>query len=413
MVGGAVVWVVTGRVVAGRVVAGFLVVVVARGSVVVVVPARPPPEIPPKAPVPEVAAVVVVERLGPVVEGASEEAGATVGMGENTVPKASQPGPQRPWEARAKATVKATRAKIENPATRTRRRACQPWVRVMSSRWTRSIRSSCPGGAAGARRTGACLAAALRSTAPAPAGGTGVPSRPHPGRRRPPAVRRAGIEGPAGVPNRRGRRRCRAAGDGKGRAQLLGGERAGQQGGGVVEVQPAALVPLGHEHDHRSEEAPADLPEGVGAVLDGQVEHDHVGAVDGPALGQLAQRADAAEPVGGVQEMVEHRGQAGALGQQHHPPPVELARPAPPATRLRHAHLPAASLEDTPAHAGWRHGAATSSPFQAFPASRRYGRRNRKLDYDGGTAPGSPGGGAASQRSTSAVCSPRAGGASR
>jgi hypothetical protein len=134
VVGGAVVWVVAGRVVAGRVVAGFLVVVVARGSVVVVVPARPPPEIPPKAPVPGVAAVVVVERLGPVVEGASEEAGAIVGMGENPVPNASQPGPQRPWEARAKATVKATRAKTENPATRTRRRACQPWVRVMSSR---------------------------------------------------------------------------------------------------------------------------------------------------------------------------------------------------------------------------------------------------------------------------------------
>ena len=361
---------------------------------------------------------MVVERLGPVVEGASEEAGATVGMGENTVPKASQPGPQRPWEARAKATVKATRAKIENPATRTRRRACQPWVRVMSSRWTRSIRSSCPGGAAGARRTGACLAAALsRPRQPPPAG----PASPPGGRERggpagaaAVAVRsRAGASGRGSAGAEPGRWRCRAAGDGQGRAQLLGGERAGQQGGGVVEVQPAALVPLGHEHDHRSQEAPADLPEGVGAVLDGQVEHDHVGAVDGPALGQLAQRADAAEAVGGVQEMVEHRGQAGALGQQHHPPPVELARPAPPATRLRHAHLPAASLEDTPAHAGWRHGAATSSLFQAFPASRRYGRRNRKLDYGGGTAPGSPGGGAASQRSTSAVCSPRAGGASR
>ena len=161
MTGGAVVVgacvVVGARVVGGRVVGGRvgvvvpelppvgLTVVVARRAVVVV--ASRPSEMPRVALVPREPAVVVVERLGPVVE----EAGATVGMGENPVPKASQPGPQRPWEASAKATVKATRAEIENPATRTRRRACQPWVRVMSSRWTRSIRSSCPGGAAGAR----------------------------------------------------------------------------------------------------------------------------------------------------------------------------------------------------------------------------------------------------------------------
>ena len=67
-------WVVAGRVVAGRVVVGFLVVVVARRSVVVV--AAPPPEMPRKAPVPGLPpGAVVVERLGPVVDGVREESG--------------------------------------------------------------------------------------------------------------------------------------------------------------------------------------------------------------------------------------------------------------------------------------------------------------------------------------------------
>ena len=101
VVGGGVGWVVAGRVVAGRVVAGFLVVVVTRPAAVVVVTARPP-EMPRKAPVAGLPAraTVVVGRLGPVVEGVREEAGATVGSGANTVPKASQPGPQRPPQER-------------------------------------------------------------------------------------------------------------------------------------------------------------------------------------------------------------------------------------------------------------------------------------------------------------------------
>jgi hypothetical protein len=89
--------VVTGRVVAGRVVAGRRVVVVTLALVVLVVAALPP-EMPWKAPVAGEPArtVVLVARLAPVVEEASEEAGAIVGAGEKPVPKASQPGPQRP-----------------------------------------------------------------------------------------------------------------------------------------------------------------------------------------------------------------------------------------------------------------------------------------------------------------------------
>ena len=110
VVGGSVVGavvgacVVDGSVVGGRVDAvvpelppvGLTVVVVARRTVVVV--AGRPPETPRRALVPDgaLAVVVVVGRFGPVVVGAFELAGATVGAGENAVPRASQPGPQRP-----------------------------------------------------------------------------------------------------------------------------------------------------------------------------------------------------------------------------------------------------------------------------------------------------------------------------
>jgi hypothetical protein len=99
VVGGTVVGgtVVGGRVVTGLVVAGFLELVVTCPPVVVVLAAAPP-EMAWTSPLPGLPerATVVVERLGPVVEGVCEEAGATVGSGENTVPNASQPGPQRP-----------------------------------------------------------------------------------------------------------------------------------------------------------------------------------------------------------------------------------------------------------------------------------------------------------------------------
>ena len=103
VVGWVVGVVVAGRVVAGRVVGlppelGLAVVVVAR-RVVVVVTATRPPETPWNEPFPAgptgppgLTAVVVVERLGPVVDGTLEEAGAIVLSGENTVPRASQPG---------------------------------------------------------------------------------------------------------------------------------------------------------------------------------------------------------------------------------------------------------------------------------------------------------------------------------
>ena len=112
VVGGGVVGGRVGVVVPGLPPVGLTVVVVACRTVVV---AGRPPETPRRALVPAgaLAAVVVVGRLGPVVVGALELAGATVGAGENAVPRASHPGPQRPWAARAKATVKATRAKTE------------------------------------------------------------------------------------------------------------------------------------------------------------------------------------------------------------------------------------------------------------------------------------------------------------
>src|SRR5829696_3602937 len=189
VVGGCVVGVVVGAcVVGGRVVGGWVgvvvpelppvgcltVVVVARRTVVVVVASRPletPPNAPDTPAVPAVPAprAPVVERFGPVVDGAVEEAGATVGSGENTVPEMSQPGPQRPpWAARAKATVKATRAKAENPATRTRRLACQPWVRAATSRETRSTRPAWapPAAAANGAQAGERLAVALMSAGP-------------------------------------------------------------------------------------------------------------------------------------------------------------------------------------------------------------------------------------------------------
>ena len=83
VVGGVVGLVVAGRVVAGRVVAGRRVVVVMTSALALVV-ATLPPEMPWKAPVAgePAAAVVLVARLGPVVEEASEEAGAIVGAGE-------------------------------------------------------------------------------------------------------------------------------------------------------------------------------------------------------------------------------------------------------------------------------------------------------------------------------------------
>jgi hypothetical protein len=168
-------------VVVGEVVGlGLRVVVVARRPMVVVVATRPletPPKMPdpPRLPaVPALTTVVVGERLGPVVDGAFEEAGATVGLGENTVPKASQPGPQRPpWAARRKATVKATRAKAENPATRTRRLACQPWVRATRTRETRSTRPawSPPAATPNEAKDGDRLAAALTSAGPLPSAG--------------------------------------------------------------------------------------------------------------------------------------------------------------------------------------------------------------------------------------------------
>jgi hypothetical protein len=101
VVGGVVGLVVADLVVAGRVVAtGRRVVVVA---CLVVVVARRPPEMPWKAPEPgepdaarAAVVVLVVERLGPVLEGVVDSLAAIVGSGENTVPRASQPGPQRP-----------------------------------------------------------------------------------------------------------------------------------------------------------------------------------------------------------------------------------------------------------------------------------------------------------------------------
>jgi hypothetical protein len=287
VVTGAVVWVVTGRVVAGRVVAGRRVVVVALGLVVLVV-ATLPPEMPWKAPVAGEpgGTVVLVARLGPVVEEASEEAGAIVGAGEKPVPKASQPGPQRPpWAAMAKATVKATRANAENPALDRR----PPGRRL---------------GVGGIDRVG---------------------------RRRDRLRRGSRGQDPRGGPGE--------SGAGQGGAQLLGRERAGQQPAGVVGTQPARAAGPGDQDDQRAQVATTDLVDGGHPVLGGHVEHDHVGGLQRPALGQLAQRADAAEPVGRVQQVVEHGGQGGALGHQQHPPPMEVAGPAPP------AHVPDTHLD--------------------------------------------------------------------
>jgi len=183
VVGGSVVGGRVGVVVPGLPPVGLTVVVVARRTVVVV--AGRPPETPRRALVPAgaLAAVVVVGRLGPVVVGALELAGATVGAGENAVPRASHPGPQRPWAARAKATVKATRAKTENPATRTRRLARQPSVSATAARETRSTRPAwaLPAAAANGAQDGARLAAALTS-AGVPLVSAGPPSAAGSGR---------------------------------------------------------------------------------------------------------------------------------------------------------------------------------------------------------------------------------------
>ena len=280
-------------------------------------------------------------------------------------------------------TVKATRANAENPATRTRRLACQPWARAASSRRTRSTRSSWPGGVAAARWTGARRAAALGS-----AGSTGS------------AV--AATASAAGA----GARTLGAAPGSPGPARAApssSAENGGAAAGRRRRDAAARAAGPGDQDDQRAQVATTDLVDGGHPVLGGHVEHDHVGGLQRPALGQLAQRADAAEPVGRVQQVVEHGGQGGALGHQQHPPPMEVAGPAPP------AHVPDTHLDGRLPHPNTcRHmpnGGAKPPPslFQARPGTRRYAHRNRKLDY----------GGVRSRRSTSAVCSPRAGGARR
>src|SRR5215217_6100754 len=172
VVGGAVDWVVAGRVVAGRLVTGRVVtgrrvvVLAPLRSLVVVVRRRP--EAPRKAPDPgEPPRMTVVEVgcRGPLLEGAPDCTEAIVGAGESPVPRGSQPGPQRPPAARAKATAKATTARAANPATRTWRRVRQPSARATSSLWARSTSGS-PRPAA---TTGAGGPDGFRAEGPSPA----------------------------------------------------------------------------------------------------------------------------------------------------------------------------------------------------------------------------------------------------
>ena len=218
---------------------------------------------------------MVVDRLGPVVEGALEEAGATVGAGENAVPTASQPGPQRPWEATTKATVKATRAKTENPATRTRRLACQPSVRVTTSLETRSTRPAWafPAAAANGAQDGAFLAAALRSAGAAAGGGAAQGGRERAGR--PDLDRRVPVELGLGLGTGRGGRF--QAGQAEGRAEVGGLERPLQQRPGRVGGGRWVPVPAIGEHDQLAPVAVADLGQGGVGAIAGQVEHDRVG----------------------------------------------------------------------------------------------------------------------------------------
>lgn len=125
-----------------RVVAAAVVVAVALRPVAV--PLSRAPEIPRKAPAPGEPAspavllvVVAAARFGPFVGGALdllESIVGIVGAVEKPVPRASQPRPQRPWAARAKAIENATRASTEKPATRTGRRVCQPWASAANGR---------------------------------------------------------------------------------------------------------------------------------------------------------------------------------------------------------------------------------------------------------------------------------------
>lgn len=94
---------------------GLKVVVVASRPAVVVLAGRPT-ELPRNAPVPgDSVPAVAAERLGPVAEGTRDLLAVIVGAGENPIPKASQPRPQRPWAARAKATAKATQRGGRDP----------------------------------------------------------------------------------------------------------------------------------------------------------------------------------------------------------------------------------------------------------------------------------------------------------
>jgi hypothetical protein len=314
VVGWVVGVVVAGRVVGGRVVGlppelDLRVVVVAR-RVVVVVWATRRPEMPRKEPVPTgpaaLTAVVVVDRLGPVVEGAREEAGATVGPGENTVPRASQPGPQRPlWAARAKATVKAIRAKTENPATRTRRLACQLWVRAASSR-------------------------EARSTSPAWVLAV-APKLVQDGDRLAPALTSAAVVTP--VP-------ARAGGIGRAVGISSGRERPLQQLQGRVGRDAAVAVPAAvGEHDQLAPVAVADLGQGGVGALAGQVQHDRVGVLQPVAVVRLADGGEPGQRAAGPEQVLHQGGQPHALREQDDPPWWAQLRPGPPGHRSRRRHL--------------------------------------------------------------------------
>jgi hypothetical protein len=104
-----------------------VVTAASRGLVLVSLPLETPRNVPVPGE-PSGATVDPGARLGPVLGGIRESLGEAVDAGENSVPRASQSGPHRPWAARAKAIENATRARTEKPAARTGRCVCQPWA---------------------------------------------------------------------------------------------------------------------------------------------------------------------------------------------------------------------------------------------------------------------------------------------